>query len=337
MNSYSHEANSDETLADDKSTDHLEEGDVFSIYGLNGEDVYKIAKLVKRRSDDLHIFVYDDPYTHRPSAHSIDSLMVLPSWLDAQRSRDMYYPVSRKLFSLMRPMILGNRAVKDIELNGYRQWCLTDARHILGQDICLDDEVEKDVRVYLRIFFSYAVPTVISFTLYTMFLKAFHLIGLAVAIGVLFGVIMVVLQWASIRRQRTDLGRISASSLQFFELELHLPFHAAFEVGVRALGAINNCRPVIVDAHGGTIEARVAKSIVDEGQEILMVFSRINEKRTTCVVWSESPRGVTFDMGKNLGNVSAIISYLKSSADVKQPFSSDLSDNKASSPDQPSV
>lgn len=337
MNSYSQEANSEENLADDKPADHLEEGDVFSIYGLNGESVYKIAKLVKKRTSDLHIFVYDDPYSHRPSAHSIDSLMVLPNWLDAQRSRDMYYPVSRKLFSLMRPMILGNRPVKDVELNGYRQWCLTDTRHVLGHDICLDDEIEKDVRVYLRIFFAYAVPTVISFTLYTMFLKAFHLIGLAAMIGILFGLIMVILQWASIRRQRTDLRRISASSLQFFELDLALPFQAAFEVGVRALGAINNCRPIIVDAHGGTIEARVAKTLVDEGQEILMVFSRIDEMRTTCVVWSESPPGVTFDMGKNLGNVNAIISYLKSSSDVKQPFSGDLSDNKASSPDQSGV
>jgi len=294
------------------SADHLVEGDVFSIYGLNGENVYKITKIVKIRDHDLHIFVYDDPYSHRPSSHSIDSLIMLPNWLDVQHSREMYFPVSRKLFSLMRPMFLGNRPVKDIELNGYRQWCLTEGRHVLGSDICLDDEIEKDVRVYLRIFFSYAVPTSISFTLYTMFLNAFHLIGHAVAIGVFFGVSMVVLQWASIRRRRTDLRRISASSLQFFDIELPLPFHSAFELGVRALGAINNCKPILVDQHGGTIEGRVAKTLVDEGQEILMVFSRVSDRRTVCVVWSESPPGVTFDMGKNLANVNAIISYLKS-------------------------
>ncbi len=337
MSSYLHEANSDENLADGKPADHLEEGDVFSIFGLNGENVYKVAKLVKKSDDDLHIFVFYNPYPHRPAPESLDRLIVIPAWVDVQRSREWHYPVSRKLFSLMRPIILGNRSVRDIELNGYRQWCLTENKQVLGTDICLEDEIEEDLRVYLRIFFSYAVPTCISFTLYTMFLKAFHLIGHAVTIGISFGAIMVVLQWASIRRHRNIPHRVSASSRQFTEIELPLPFHAAFELGVRALGSINNCRPIIVDARGGTIEARVAKTIVDEGQEILMVFSRINDRRTVCVVWSESPPGVTFDMGKNLGNLSAIISYLKSSADLKQPFSADLSDNKASSPDQPSV
>ncbi len=330
MSSSLHEANSDDkSLAEEDLRDHLHEGDLFSIYGLNGEGVYKICKLVKKRNDDLHIFVYDVPFSHRPSGHSLDSLIVLPVWLDAQRSRDMYFPVSRKLFSLMRPIFLGNRPALDVELNGYRQWCLTEDRLVLGKDICLDDEIEKNLQVYLRIFFSYAVPTVISFTLYSIFLNAISMIFPAVCFGISFGIIMVVLQWASIRRQRTDLRRISASALQFFDLELPLSFKSSFELGVKALGAIANCRPIAVDGHGGTIEARVAKTLVDEGQEILIVFSRVGLMRTCCVVWSESPKGVTFDMGKNLSNVNAIISYLKSSQGLKQPFSAELGDNKA--------
>jgi len=297
------------------SSDHLSEGDVFSIYGMNGESAYKIAKIVKIRHNDLHIFVYDVSYPNRPSGQSLDSLILLPNWLEVQRSRDMYIPVSRKLFSLMRPMILGNRSVKDVELNGYRQWCLTEERHVLGHDICLDDEVEKNVRIYLKIFFSYSVPTIFVFSFYTVCLNAFDLLPAACLFGISFGVVMVILQWASIRRQRSDLRRISASSIQFLDIELNMPYHEAFELGVQALNTINNCTPIAVEPAGGTIEARVAKSLVDDGQEILMVFSKVNDQRTVCVVWSESPKGVTFDMGKNLGNVNAIISYLKSPQD----------------------
>lgn len=316
------------------SAEHLSEGDVFSIYGLNGGGVYQLAKIVKMRHNDLHIFAYDESYSHRPSSQSLDSLLVLPNGLDARRSRAMYYPVSRMLFSLMRPIFMGNRPVKDIELNGYRQWCLTEEREVIGKDICLYDELEKNVSVYLRIFFSYAVPTSLSYTIYVIYMKAYHLIIYAVLTGIVFGVIMMVLQWTCIRRQRRDLGRVSAATIQFVDIELAMPFQSAFELGVQALGSVDNCSAVAVDPHGGTIEARVARTIIGESQEILMVFSKINDLRTSCIVWSESPSGVIVDMGKNLGNVNAIISYLKSSANLKQPISHDLSDNKATTPDQ---
>jgi hypothetical protein len=336
--------------------DHLQEADLFSIYGLNGENIYKIAKIVMIRGETVHIFVYDKGFSERPNATAIDGTVELPSWLTAQQSRDMYYPVSRKLFSLMRPVFLGNRPVVDAELNGYRQWCLTGAGHVLGSQISLDDEIEHDFRVYTKIFMTFFTPTFIAFTFYMLAYGVVAWIPYAFLFGVIFGTIMVVLQWASITRQQKDtLRRVSASSIQFHEIEMPVDFASAFEHGVRALGAIENCKPVAVDTRGGTIEARVRKSLVDDGQEILMVFSRTSAPeasrsrapdqvgthpgtpahRTTCIVWSESSKkGVTVDMGKNLGNVNAIISYLKSSTQSKQPFSAHVGDNMATEPDK---
>jgi len=321
-------------LQEVSENDHLHKGDLFSIYGLNGENVHKITKVVKLEPDVVHIFVYDKVYSERPSASALGKDELLPAWLDAQHSRQMYYPVSRKLFSLMRPVFLANKPVEDIELNGYRQWCLTGYGHVIGSHISLDDEIDNNLRVYSKIFFSFSTPTFIAFTFYMLAYGLVEWLPFALLFGAIFGGIMVILQWASIRRQRQDtLRRISASSIQFHEIEMVVPFERAFEQGVRALSTINNCKPVAVDLRGGTIEGRVPKTLVEGGQEILMVFSKNGADSTTCVVWSESTAGVTADLGKNLGNVNAIISYLKSSTPSKEPFSVDVGDNMATEPD----
>lgn len=317
--------------ATDATADHLHEADLFSIYGLNGESIYKIAKIVKIQPGALHIFVYDKRFSERPGSASIDVAVATLETVSAPQSRDMSYPVSRKLFSLMRPVLVGTRPVQDIELNGYRQWCLSGAGHVLGTHISLDDEIEHDHRVYAKIFMTFFAPTFIAFTFYMLAYDVIRLIPFAFLFGVIFGAIMVVLQWASIRRLKSDsLNRVSASTIQFSEIEMPVDFASAFERGVRSLTTIDNCKPVAVDLRGGTIEAKVRKQVLEEGQEILMVFSMIDENRTNCVVWSESSKkGTTVDMGKNLGNVNAIISYLKTSIASKEPFSVDVGDNSA--------
>lgn len=316
--------------------DHLHEACVFSVYGLNGENVYRIAKVVKIRGDAIHLFVYDKSFSQRPSATALDGIAESSGELTAQDSRDMYYPVSRKLFSLMRPIFLGEETVIDFELNGYRQWCMTGAGHVFGTDIRLDDEIEQNVRVYAKIFMTCFAPTFIAFTFYMLAYGAIVYIPFAFLFGAIFGGIMVILQWASVNRQRKDgLSRVSASTIQFHELEMPVDFATAFESGVRSLACIENCKPIAVDLRGGTIEAKVRKSLVEEGQEILIVFSRIDLGRTACIVWSESSRkGTTVDMGKNLGNVNAIISYLKSSTQSKQAFLPDVVDNMATESDR---
>lgn len=318
---------------DGTNGDHLNEGDLFSIYGLNGESVYKIAKVVKLRDNGVHIFVYDRSFSARPSNSELNNDALSPDWpdnIDARRARYMCYPVCRKLFSLMRPVYLGNRSAADIEMQGYRQWCLTGGGELLGSDISLDDELDNNSSVYARIYFSYFTPTLIACSCYMVAFDVWELIPFAFLFGAAFGGVMMALQWASINRQRKEtLSKISVSSTQFREIEMNLPYLQAFESGVRALSEINNCQPVAVDINGGTIEGRVRKSMMEEGQEILMVFSRAGGNRTVCIVWSESTLGITVDMGKNLSNVNAIISFLKSSADAKEPFSLDLRDNKA--------
>lgn len=323
------------SLQEANENDHLSAGDVFSIYGLNGENVYNIAKIVRLGSDVVHIFVYDRAFHERPSLSALNAEEHLPAWLTTQHSRQMHYPVSRKLFSMMRPVFIINRPIEDLELNGYRQWCLTGYGHVIGSDFSLDDEIDNNARVYAKIFFSFSTPTFIAFTFYMLAYQLIDWLPFAFLIGVAFGAIMVILQWASIMRQRKDtLGRISASSIQFHEIDMPVPYRQAFEQGVHALAAIENCKPVAVDMRGGTIEGRVRKSLVEEGQEILMVFSSRDNTSTTCIAWSESRAGVTADLGKNLGNVNKIISYLKSSTPSNDHFSSMVGDNMASEPDK---
>ena len=329
MNSYLPEAN-------DATADHLHESDLFSIYGLNGENIHRVAKIVKIQEGTLHIFVYNKRFSERPGATALDGVVATLESVSAAESRDMSYAVSRKLFSLMRPIYMGARAVQDAELNGYRQWRLSGDGHVLGMHISLDDEIEHDYRVYAKIFMTFFAPTFIATTFYMLAYNEIDLIPYAFLFGVIFGTIMVVLQWASIKRQKSDtLKRVSASTVQFREIELPVSFTTAFECGVRSLTSIDNCKPIAVDMHGGTIEAKVRKQVLEEGQEILMVFSRSDAYNTSCIVWSESSKkGATVDMGKNLGNVNAIISYLKTSIASKQPFSVDVGDNSATETEQ---
>jgi hypothetical protein len=316
--------------ANDATADHLHESDLFSIYGLNGENIYNIAKIVKIQPGAIHIFVYDKRFADRPGSAAVDAVLAALETVGAAQSRDMSYAISRKLFSLMRPVWVGSRPVQDLELNGYRQWFLRGDEHVLGTHISLDDEIECDHRVYAKIFMTFFAPTFIAFTFYMMAYNVIKLIPFAFLFGVIFGAIMVVLQWASIRRLKSDNLRVSASTIQFREIVMPVDFVTAFEHGIRSLTTIENCKPVAVDVHGGTIEAKVRRQVLEEGQEILMVFSVIDINRTNCIVWSESSKkGVTVDMGKNLGNVNAIISYLKSSITSKELFSVDLGDNSA--------
>lgn len=322
--------------ANDATADHLHESDLFSIYGLNGENSHRVAKIVKVLGGTLHIFVYNKRFIERPGATALDGILETLESVSAAESRDMSYAISRKLFSLMRPVFMGAKDVQDLELNGYRQWCLGGAGHVLGTNISLDDEIEHDHRVYAKIFMTFFAPTFIATTFYMLAYNAINLIPFAFLFGVIFGTIIVVLQWASIRRLKSDtLKRVSASTVQFREIELPVGFTTAFENGVRSLTSIDNCKPIVIDMHGGTIEAKVRKQVLEEGQEILMVFSRSDSQHTNCIVWSESSKkGATVDMGKNLGNVNAIISYLKTSIASKEPFSVDVGDNSATESEQ---
>ncbi|MBX9666334.1 MAG: hypothetical protein K2X93_01895 [Candidatus Obscuribacterales bacterium] len=315
--------------------DHLSEGDIFSIFGFNGDGVFRVTKLVKVRANCLHLFVYDGEYSKRPADTELDSVIKIPVWIDSQLSREMSLPVSRKLFSLMRPVYMGTRPLDDMELNGYRQWCLTGGGEIVGSHVSLDDEIDKNSRVYGRIFFSFSMPSFLSSGLYFLAYSVKSWLLYSVLTGIAFGAIMVILQWGSIRRYRHDtLRKISASSIQFHEIEMTSSYNEAFELGVRALSDIKSCHPILIDRKGGTIEGRVRSSLMEDGQEILLVFHKSESGPVGCVVWSESIAGTTtVDMGRNLLNVNTIISHLKSSSASKEPFSMDVVDNKAAKPE----
>lgn len=308
--------------------DHLQEGDVFSIFGLNGEAYFRVAKVIKARAHVLHLFVYDEKTGERLTEHDVDKHLIVPD--EINRARRMSIAVSRKIFSLMRPLFIGSRNVHDLELSGYRQWCLTNGE-IIGDGFRLEDELDENWRVYRKIFLMYGIPSFLWFLLCLSVHSSnpLYFPG-SLLMGTTFGVVMVILQWSFIRRHRkTHPRKLSASSTQFTEVDLPVDYDTAFELGVRAIAEIKDCKPIVVDKRAGIIEARVASSLVQEGQELLLAFSRLDLHKTAVIVWSESIAGMHFDMGKNLANVNSIISHLKTSATPKESFLPDLVDNSA--------
>lgn len=297
--------------------EHLTAGDVFSVYGLHGEDVFRIVKVVAVKPDSIHLFVYERkfPTPKRPSTQEVTAIIKAPASFDFAAARDMYMPVSRKLFSLMRPVFIGNFPPADYELGGYRQWCVTGG-DILGDQFKIEDEIDQNWLIYSKIFLMSALPFFVMFCTFYYFRYGFPDCAIAALLQALaYGGVMVVLQWSSIRQQKKDRkGRISASSIQFTEINLPSPYTETFENCVRALGTIKNCKPVIVDQRGGTIEARVRSTLMEEGQEVLLVASRSDNDGTCVIVWSESLLGMTVDMGRNLANVNTILSFLQASS-----------------------
>ncbi|MBX9693878.1 MAG: hypothetical protein K2Z81_15940 [Cyanobacteria bacterium] len=297
-----------------ESQDHLEPGDVFSIFGFNGENRFRLVKVVAIKNESVHLFVYGTTYPSRPSSHNVTQQLTIPT--DVRLTRNMYLPVSRKLFGLMRPVHVGLKEVEDDELNGYRQWCLTGGE-VAGNAFALDDEKDENWKIYAKIFLLTSVPffLVFSFFYYFRIFGWIYDFEAAFKMSIAYGVAMIVLQWASIRRQdretRTKKKPVSASSIQFTETELDADFESAFNSAVRSLACLKDCKPIIVDRKGGTIEARVRASIIDEAQEILVVIFRITNTRSGAIVWSESDAGMTVDMGKNLSNVNKIIAFLE--------------------------
>lgn len=304
-------------IKESNGQEHLTVGDVFSVYGLHGEDVFRVVKVVAVKLDSIHLFVYEQkfPTPRRPSTQDAGNVIKPPSHFDFSIARDMYMPVSRKLFSLMRPVFIGNFAPADYELGGYRQWCVTGGE-ILGDQFKIEDEIDQNWLIYSKIFLMSAVPFFVMFCTFYYFRYGFPDCAIAALLQALaYGAVMVVLQWSSIRREKKDRkGRISASSIQFTEINLPSSYTETFENCVRALSTIKNCKPVIVDQRGGTIEARVRSTLMEEGQEVLLVASRSDNDGTCVIVWSESLLGMTVDMGRNLANVNTILSFLQASS-----------------------
>jgi|AGTN01.1.fsa_nt_gi hypothetical protein len=304
-------------IRENNGPEHLTVGDVYSVYGLHGEDVFRVVKVVAVKPDSIHLFVYERkfPTPRRPSTQDATNVIKPPSHFDFAAARDMYMPVSRKLFSLMRPVFIGNFPPADYELGGYRQWCVTGGE-ILGDQFKIEDEIDQNWLIYSKIFLMSAVPFFVMFCTFYYFRYGFPDCAIAALLQALaYGGVMVVLQWSSIRQQKKDRkGRISASSIQFTEINLPSPYTETFENCVRALGTIKNCKPVIVDQRGGTIEARVRSTLMEEGQEVLLVASRSDNDGTCVIVWSESLLGMTVDMGRNLANVNTIVSFLQASS-----------------------
>ncbi len=309
-----------EIAKDKESRDHLQPGDVFSIFGFNGENRFRLVKVLTIRDNAVHLFVYGSTFLKRPSNHNVTQQLSIPT--DVRVTRNMYLPVSRKLFGLMRPVHVGMKGVEDDELSGYRQWCMTGGE-IAGTQFDLEDEKDQNWTIYAKIFLLTSIPFFLVFSCFYYF-RIFGWIydfEAAFKMSLAYGTAMIILQWASIRRQdrETKVRKkpVSASSIQFTETELNADFDTAFENAVRSMTCLKDCKPIIVDRKGGTIEARVPATLIDEAQEILIVTFRINDSRSGAIVWSESDAGMTVDMGKNLSNVNRIIAFLESCCEPK--------------------
>lgn len=91
------------------------------IYCVDGENDYRMAKVLVVDSDAIHIRLYKNSFHERPSRIDPDTLS-LGSIHDPEGFGVVHVPLSRSSFSRWHPHYITHASVTDDELDGYKQW-----------------------------------------------------------------------------------------------------------------------------------------------------------------------------------------------------------------------
>lgn len=301
--------------------DHLTTGGVYSVYIKSDEEGrarFYLTKIVALEVNVVHIVVYHQDFQVRPTAEKVPLASVgFEVDMDIDEARSRHLAVSRRLFSLMRPVYFGRADITDAELSGYRRWKIMDSADVMDAPPTFKGGSQKGT--VLRIFLVYGIPFgILQGSLFFFrhgFLMALLVFFFSAAV---FGGGMVLTQRLGvIRRLKKGRGHDplalteAMSAFQMAETRLPVPISKAFKQCRQALSSIKNVRIILEDALAGTIEAEVKTGISAEGESISIALYQIDSGNCGVVVTSVPRKGGELDLGKNHENVRSILDMLE--------------------------
>lgn len=309
-------ANTNDTEA---IAEHLILGGIYGVLikhdGDDSRTRYYLSKIVHLAENTVHIVIYEASFLKRPGKEDVTPEAIrLPDDINEARARHL--AVSRKLFSLMRPVYISggvsedNPGITDSEAAGYRKWQLLPDKEVLEAPESFP--LLENRSVYMRIFFVCGIP-------FGALQGAYHyyhhgwLVGLLTFLfsTAVFGAGMVLTQKLAVdRRLKNTKKEGAASAFQMAETQVSLPFSEAFKLSLDATRSIKDAKILVEDPGAGTIEAEVKGNISAEGESITVSLFRIDMDRSGVVVTSVPRRGGELDLGKNMENVQSILTYL---------------------------
>jgi hypothetical protein len=304
--------------------DHLTTGGIYSVYIKSDEEGrarFYLTKIVALEVNVVHIVVYHEDFLTRPTAEKVPlSSVCFDGDMDIDEARSRHLAVSRRLFSLMRPVYFGQAALTDAELSGYRRWKIMDSADVMDAPPTFKGGSQKDT--LLRIFLVYGIPFGALQGAWFFFHHGFFMALLVFCLSAaIFGGGMVLTQRLGvIRRLKKSPGNDplalteAMSAFQMAETRLPVPISKAFKQCRQAISSIKNVRITLEDALAGTIEAEVKTGLSAEGESISIALYQIDSGNCGVVVTSVPRKGGELDMGKNHENVRAILDMLEKSS-----------------------
>lgn len=310
------------------SFEHLLNGGIYSILlKQDGQDFrarYVLAKIVHLTPQVVHLVIFDRSFAKRPTLSDVTlPNMALPEDIEEARARHM--AVSRKLFSLMRPIYITKSDCTPMELAGWRQWQFMEDQEVMKAPESFPSS--DNFSVYKRIFLMTGVPAA--------FLQAavfyYHdgpIVGLIAFLITLpvFGLGMVATQRMAVKRKlkqklagskaEVDADDIkgSMSAFQMEEIAVPLTFESAYRLCKKAIYCVKNVKILEQDEQTGTIEAEVPPTLAYEGESVTISLFQLDQDQCGVVVSSVPRSGGEIDMGRNMGNVMTILNVLKDKA-----------------------
>lgn len=304
----------EETPQTGKKDEHLIEGGVYSVLAQeDGRGDYLLAKVIEAGAV-VHVVLLAHSFKRRPTLADIKELpMSLDEDLCEARSRHL--ALSRKLFSLMRPVLLKQTELTEADLAGLRKWKMLDQKEVIEAPELIESEANSGV--WWRIFLITGLPFGVLQGLFNYFRYGLTLAIAGFVLGALcFGGAMVALQYFSVhRRLKLGFSRLPAGTLSAFQVqEIVVPgdFEGVFSAAIKSLSSIKNLKLEIEDLSGGTIEAHVRAGIL-EGEKISINTYKVDSSSTGVVVTSVPGAGSEIDLGRNFSHVVGIVEYLKKS------------------------
>jgi hypothetical protein len=308
--------------------DHLVEGGIYSVLANQyGKGDFVLAKVVHLRPGVVHVVIFPPSFKQRPGAAELSHLS-LSFEGGLNEARDRHVAMTRKLFSLIRPVYVRDEPISDNDLAGFRRWSLMPEKEILEAPTYIEPEANRGV--YKRIFLFCGLP-------FGLLQGIYHYCRDGLIPGIcafvfgfaMFGAGMVVTQHLAVqKRKRKNKNDIappheatsfsspsspspSASAFQVAEVEINQGFGDTFALCQQAIRTVKNCRVLEEDFSGGTVEGRVGFSLTSEGEQIVLTSYVIGPEQTGVVIASMPRAGGEVDLGKNFDNVARIVSHLK--------------------------
>jgi len=129
--------------------------------------------------------------------------------------------------------------------------------------------------------------------------------------GLVLSLILGVLHIHAVKKVAPELNAEAYGISHVRNIRLHMPYDKAFDLCVRSLVRIKNCRSREQDRSQGRIIANTSVNWKTWGDTITFVLGKIDNENTEVKITSRpTARTTLVDYGKNLENIEMITGYL---------------------------